>query len=196
MNRSALRSTNMMRRLFVIAPSLIVALAVYSGAAEAAMGVTGKPKVAFFATATPGALDIEGDSSTVNVTDDGTKLAFAVPMESVHTGIDMRDDHMNNEFVEISKFPNATLTVARADLKFPTTLGETAGGTIKGTFNVHGVDVVEDVTYTLQRSKTGYRARASFKFDASQHGITIPSYLGITVDPKMNAEVTVDLIDG
>jgi hypothetical protein len=30
----------------------------------------------------------------------------------------------------------------------------------------------------------------------SAHGIAIPGYLGITVDPKMKADVQVDLVDG
>lgn len=166
------------------------------GAANAAVGVSGKPKVSFFAEGSPGALDIEGVTNTLTVVDNGTTLVFTVPMSTVQTGIDLRDDHMNNEFVQIAQFPNATLTLNRADIKFPSaTLGEQSNGTVKGVFNVHGTDVTIDVTYNLMRSKTGYRAKASFNFDASAHGISVPSYLGVTVDPKMRAEVNVDLVD-
>lgn len=174
----------------------VVALLSAAGVANAAVGVTGKPKVSFFAEGSPGALDIEGVTNTLTVVDNGTTLVFIVPMSTVDTGIGLRDDHMNNEFVQVAQFPNATLTLTRADVKFPgATLGEQTSGTVKGVFNVHGKDVTIDVTYNLMRSKTGYRAKASFSFDASAHGIPIPSYLGVTVDPKMRAEVNVDLVD-
>lgn len=188
------------RRLSLLGPALLLpallAGVTYSGIAEAAMGISGKPKVSFFATGSPGALDIEGVTNTMTVTDDGTTIVFTVPMESVKSGIDMRDAHQNEKFVETAKFPNATLKVSRADVTWPVALAEESNGTVKATFNVHGQDAVVDVTYNLKRSKTGYRARASFHFDATQHGIQIPSYAGVTVDPKMHAEVNADLVDG
>jgi polyisoprenoid-binding protein YceI len=122
-------------------------------------------------------------------------MSFVVPMKSVTTGIDMRDEHMNEKYVEVAKFPNATLSVAKADVTWPATLAESKSGTAKATFNIHGVDQPVTVEYTLQRTKTGYRATAKFAFDAAASGIEIPAYMGVTVDPKMHAEVKADLID-
>jgi polyisoprenoid-binding protein YceI len=178
---------------FVLAAALAV---VVPSLAQAGMTVSGKPKISFFAVGSPGFLDIEGESTVVTTADDGTKLSFVVPMSSVTSGIDLRDDHMNNEYVKVAQFPNATLTLAKADVKWPAALAESATGTVKGTFNVHGVDQPVDIAYTVKKSKTGYRVNAKFPFDVTTHGIAIPSYLGITVDPKMNADVQVDLVDG
>lgn len=164
--------------------------------ADAAMRVDGKPKVSFFAVGSPGFLDIEGVTSAMTATDDGTRLTFTVPMESVKTGIDFRDSHMNEHYVETAKFPNATLSLPRADVKWPANVGETADGTVKATFNVHGQDQAVDVGYNVAKTKTGYRVKAKFNFDTARSGIAIPSYLGVTVDPKMKAEVTTDLVDG
>ncbi len=180
------------------AVGLVLAALLCSAAATsayAAISVGGKPKVAFFAEGTPGALDIEGDTNTVTASDDGTKLVFTVPVTSVKTGIDLRDDHMCHEFCQVEQFPNLTLTLNKADIPWPTTLGQAAKGTVHATFNAHGVDAPVSVDYNVARSKTGYRVIAKFNFDVSQHGIAIPSYLGVTVDPKMHAEVTVDLVD-
>jgi len=191
-----IRSAPLARYSAFAAALLGLSLSLAPGLAHAGMTASGKPKISFFATGSPGFLDIEGESSTLNVTDDGTRLTFSVPMTSVTTGIDLRDEHMNNEYVKVAQFPNATFSVAKADVKWPAALGESATGTIKATFNVHGVDRPVDVTYTAKKSKTGYRVTAKFDFDVASHGIAIPSYLGITVDPKMKADVTVDLVGG
>jgi hypothetical protein len=92
------------------------------------MKVDGKPKISFFAVGNPGFLDIEGVSNTMTVVDDGTKLVFTVPMASVKTGIDTRDEHMNDKYVVQGKFPDAILTLAKADVQWPTEVGAAASG--------------------------------------------------------------------
>lgn len=176
--------------------ALATGLVAASPAWAAGMTLSGTPKVAFFAQGSPGFLDIEGDTSTVQVADNGTNLTFTVPMTSVTTGIGLRDDHMNNEFVEVSKFPNAVLTLKNADIKWPVNVGEAAQGTVAATFDIHGVPGPTQVTYTVKKTKTGFRVTAKFPFDVSQHGISVPSYMGVTVAPAMHAEVTLDLLAG
>jgi len=175
-------------KAILVAAALALPMAAYAG-----LSVSGTPKVAFFATGSPGFLDIEGDSTTLTVTDDGTNLVFTVPMKTVSTGISMRDDHMNNEFVQVDKYPNVTLTLAKSAVQWPANAGDKTTGTASGTFNAHGVDQPASVTYTVKKTSTGYTVTGSFKFDASKHGIAIPSYMGVTVDPAMHAEVTVSL---
>lgn len=177
----------------LVAAALVVVL---PGLAQAAMTVSGKPKITFSAVGSPGFLDIEGVGSTATATDDGTTLAFVVPMKSVSSGIALRDDHMNNEFVQVAQFPNATLTLAKADVKWPVALAESASGNVTATFNIHGVGQPVAVAYTVKKSKTGYRVNAKFPFDVTLHGIAIPSKMGVTVDPKMTADVQFDLVDG
>ncbi|MDP2311014.1 MAG: YceI family protein [Pseudomonadota bacterium] len=191
--RSFVRSVRILAGAGLVAGALML---VVPSVAQAAMTVSGKPKVSFFAVGSPGFLDIEGVASVFTATDDGAKLTFVVPMASVESGISLRDDHMNNEYVKVAQFPNATLVLTKADVKWPAAVAESSTGTVKGTFNVHGVDQPVDIAYTVKKSKTGYRVNAKFPFDVTQHGIAIPSYLGITVDPKMNADVQVDLVDG
>lgn len=177
-----------------LATALLAALVLPLSAA-AALKVEGKPKVSFFATGSPGFLDIEGVSGTAVVTDDGTKLSFAVPMTSVSTGISLRDEHMQNEYVKVAQFPNATLTVDKAAVQWGAAVGEKKTGSVPGEFNIHGVAKPVTVAYTTSKTKTGWKITGKFDFDVAQHGIAIPSYLGVTVDPKMRAEVAMDLVD-
>jgi polyisoprenoid-binding protein YceI len=173
----------------------LLSLAVTSSVADAALKVEGKPKVSFFATGSPGFLDIEGVTSTVSVADDGTKLVFSVPMTTVKTGIDLRDDHMNNEYVQVAQFTNAVLTAQRANLTWPTEVGAKTKGKADADFNIHGVPQAVKVDYVIEKSKTGFKITGKFNFDCAKSNLVIPSYLGVTVDPKMRAEVSMDVVD-
>lgn len=177
----------------LLAAALVAALA--APVAHAAMKVDGKPKISFFAQGSPGFLDIEGTTSTITAADDGTKLTFTVPMSTVTTGIELRDEHMNNEYVKVAQFPNAVLSVPKASVQWGTNVGEKKSGTVSGEFTIHGVTKPVTVTYTTSKTKTGWKVTGKFEFDVAAHGIAIPSYLGVTVDPKMKAEVALDLVD-
>jgi polyisoprenoid-binding protein YceI len=163
--------------------------------AWAGAAVQGAPKVSFHAEGSPGALDIEGTTSQLQVRDDGTTLTFAVGLDSVTTGIGVRDHHMKDEYAQTSLYPEATLTVPRAAIHWPVAVGEASPGVVTGTFTAHGVSQPAQVKYQVKKTKTGDRISAEFDFDVSRHGIAIPSYLGVTVDPKMHAEATFDLTD-
>jgi hypothetical protein len=166
-----------------------------SSVAEAGMTIGGKPKVSFFAVGSPSFLNIEGDTTTMTLVDDGTKLTFSVPMATVDSGVALRDEHMNNNYIHIEQFPNVILAFNKADVSWPTDMGRSVQGTVKASFEVHGVPAPTDVTYTVTRTKTGYRVKGKFDYDCTQHGIHIESYMGVTIDPKMYATVTVDLVD-
>jgi len=176
-----------------IAFALIGAL--LSPAANAGFDVASGVKVSFSATGSPGFLDIEGKSATMTVADDGSKLTFTVPMTTVKTGIENRDEHMNDKYVQIAQFPNAVLTVDKAAITWPSELGDKSKGKVTADFNIHGQSQPVEVEWTAQKSKTGYRVTGSFNFDTARSGITIPDYLGVTVDPKIMARVTADLTD-
>ena len=171
-----------------------VALLLASAPAMAAFQVSGKPKVNFFAVGT-GAPDIEGVSDKLSIADDGTTLTFTVPMESVETGMTLRDHHMHQNYVQVDQFPNATLSFARSALTLPVEVGESTSGSVQASFTVHGVAAPVTVTWSLKRSKSGYTVDASFNYDVTKHGIEIPSYLGVTVDPAQKARVRFEMID-
>lgn len=176
-------------------PAALLAVALAAPEAHAGYQVTGKPKVQFNATGSPGALDIEGITNALTLQDDGTNLSFVVPMKTIDSGIGLRDDHMNEKYVEIAKFPDVSLSFPKTAIAFPADVGQTAEGTVKAQFTAHGVAEEVDVAYVVKRSKNGWKVQANFPFDVTKHGIAIPSYLSVTIDPKMKAVVTLDLTD-
>lgn len=164
-------------------------------AANAAIKIAGTPKVSFFAVGTVGALDIEGKTTSMTVTDDGTNLVFSVPMATVKTDIDTRDEHML-EAIGAAQYPNAILTFKKADVKWPTESGKKESGSVAATFNVHGKDQPVTVTYTNSKTSTGWTVSAKFQYNTATAGIGAVSYMGIGVDENQSASVKVDLIDG
>lgn len=175
---------------------LITALALSAfapSAALAGMKISGTPKATFFAVGSPSFLNIEGVSTKMSLTDDGTKLTFNVPMTSVDSGVELRDQHMNDNYIQVSKFPNATISLNKADVPWPTEGSKTV--TVAGTFTVHGVSQPASIQATVTKTSAGWRVKGKFNYDCNKHGITIETYMGVTIDPKMYATVVVDLVD-
>jgi polyisoprenoid-binding protein YceI len=160
--------------------------------ALAGPAVTGKPRVVFHATGSPGFLDIEGTTSAVTVAATGEMLVFTVPIDTVETGIALRDQHLRETYVDTKSFPDAVLALPRAGIAWP--VGTTAEGTVTGQFTAHGVTRPVAVTWSLAERDGTTRVRATFPFDVSAHGIAIPSYLGVTIAPAMTAEVKLELV--
>lgn len=175
-------------------PLVLVALVTTPAPALAALTITGSPKVRFNATGT--VMDMEGTGKVVKLADDGQQLVFTVPMASVSTDNTLRDDHMLNKYVEVATFPDVSVSLPKAALKLPAADGEKLKGSAAGTFTAHGLSQPVTVSYTAKKTGAVTALEATFRFDVSQHGITIPDYMGVTIDPKMKAVATIELIDG
>jgi len=163
--------------------------------AQAGMKIDGKPKVSFFAVGNPGFLDIEGESKDLACADDGTTLTFTHQVNTLTTGIGLRDEHMKSKFMHAEQYPTVSLSLAKAAVPWPAEVGAAASGTVPASFSAHGASQPTEVAYTIRKSKTGWKVTAKFPFDISKHGIDVPSYLGVTVETAMRAEVTFDLVD-
>jgi polyisoprenoid-binding protein YceI len=168
---------------------------VLASAAWAGFSLSGTPKVSFFATGKPGFLSIEGKTKTVSLTDDGTNLVFVVPIATVDTGIALRDEHMRDTYVQAAQFPDLVLSVPKAGVTWPTPGGKGTSGTVTAGFTTHGVTRQVPVAYQVEPGKSGVTIKASFPFDVSEHGIEIPTYMGVTILPDMRAEVVLGLVD-
>lgn len=172
---------------------VLAGLALPAGIGLAALAVDGDPRISFRATASPGALSIDGKGRSMTLVDDGTTLRFVVPLDTLETGISLRDTHMKENYLQTDRFPEAVLEVARASVTEPAETGQATSGTVDGTFTVHGVARTVPVTYEARRSKSGFKITGSFPFNVRDHGIEIPSYLGVTIDPAMKASVRFDV---
>lgn len=102
-----------------------------------------------------------------------------VDMKSMTTGLDLRDDHAKNKYMEVSKYPEAVLIEAS---------GENGKGT--GKLKFHGKENPVSGTYTIQGGKI---LNAQFKIKMSDYGISDISYKGIGVEDEVKIEVQVPI---
>lgn len=141
-----------------------------------------------FVASGPGGLKIEGKTSELLVTEEGDNVRFVVPLGALDTGIELRNRHMREKYLEVPKYPNAELVVARAALKFPAE-GQSSSGEAPGTMTIHGQSKPVTVNYRAQRGGAGIDVSGTIRIDIKQFGIDIPSYLGVTVKPDVDVRL-------
>jgi polyisoprenoid-binding protein YceI len=133
----------------------------------------------------PAGMKIEGTTTDFKAAEDSGNLVIDVPLANVSTGIALRDHHMKEKYLEVQKYPAATLTVARSALKLP------AGGAgveadVPGTLKLHGQSRPVTVRYDAKADGMGLTAHGKFHINMNEFGISVPSYLGVTVKPEVD----------
>src|SRR5271154_5346796 len=78
--------------------SLLWLLCLLPGVGFAALQ-SSEPKVSFSCVG-PGGLHIDGTGTTLQLQDKGDVLVLSVPLDSVTTGIGLRDTHMHEKYLE------------------------------------------------------------------------------------------------
>jgi hypothetical protein len=154
-------------------------------------------QVDFLATGKPSAIKIHGHGTGLTgtfVVDDKTVSGkFEFPMDNFDTGVEMRNHHMKEKYLETGKFKTAQLEVQPVLFSASVLNAGTSAKdlTFKGTMTLHGVS--HPIQGTLQETteKTKITAHAEFELTISDYAIVIPTYLGITVADTVH--VSVDL---
>lgn len=100
---------------------------------------------------------------------------ISVSIESLKTGIDLRDEH-TWKHLNSSKHPKATLT----DLK-------AAGGKATAMLEVNGEKKPVNITYTSANNEV----TAKFTVKASDFKLAKAEYLGVGVEDSINIETTI-----
>jgi polyisoprenoid-binding protein YceI len=155
-----------------------------STAAEAMLSSPTDARVVFDA-AGPAGMKIEGTTSDLGVTEDGGNIVISVPLANLTTGISLRDHHMRDKYLEVPKFPAATLTIPRVALKFPNP-GEKLEADVQGMITLHGQSRSVSVHYDAKDDGSALATHGAFHVNMNDFGITVPVYLGVTVKPDVD----------
>lgn len=107
-----------------------------------------------------------------------TASGIIVPLKTLTTGMQLRDTHMKDKYLEVSKFPDAELV-----------MGEGENGKGKGTLKIRGVTKPIEGTYKV----SGKTVSAEFKFKLSDYNITGVKHLGVGVKDEATAAVVIPL---
>ncbi len=132
----------------------------------------------------PAGFKIEGTTHSVSLKDDGKALTVVVSLKDLTTGIDLRDNHMRNKYLEVDKHPEATLTVPIDSITWAAD-GKSSEGSANGTFSVHGK--TKEISFKYKMTNTGgtYAIEGEAPVNFKDFDVNVPSYLGITVKPNI-----------
>lgn len=145
--------------------------------------------------------DILGTTHTVSgmarLDDEGGSFRIEVPVDSLRTGIDLRDQHLKSDaWLDAAKFP--TVRFEGRDIRRE---GDTKAR-VSGMFTLHGVSrplsVALDVRYipSEQGTKLGLpegdwvRVRGEFQVKLSDFGIAIPAMAAAKVSDVWTVKVS------
>lgn len=135
------------------------------------------------AKASVGILEFTGKGCTISGTPkvEGGKVSgeFSVDLSKIDTGMDLRNEHMRDNYLEVKKFPKATLKLDPMP---------EAGGSWAGTMELHGVK--KPIAGTATKTATGYDFK--FQLNTEAFGIKQAEYKGIVIAKEIGISGSID----
>jgi polyisoprenoid-binding protein YceI len=166
----------------------VLALA-FTASASGAWVAQGQKVVSFRAVG-PGGLAIVGTASELTLKEQGSNLAVTVGLRGLKTGIELRDKHMKEKYLETQKYPTAVLVVDKSKLTAPS-----SGAEVNGTLTLHGTTKPVRVHYFATGTAKQVHVEGEFRVNMKEFGIPVPSYLGVTVKPDVHVTAKFDSTD-
>lgn len=152
----------------------------------------GESLVSFEAIGRPSMLTIRGKSDKPlhgALKIDGQKVSgsCSFDIETLSTGMAMRDDHMKHKYLESQKFPNANLTITKLALPAPL-----SGDKIpfEGELELHGEkqNIQGTASFTPQSDKEAVMLH--YELQLGDYGISQPKFSGITIGKIITVDVS------
>jgi polyisoprenoid-binding protein YceI len=117
--------------------------------------------------------------------------ALTVDLTTLDTGIDLRNDHLRNEYLEVGKgdeFAHAVLESIRlGDVDAATFQGKTS---FTGKLRLHGASRPVAGTAEIRREGASVRVEAGFPVTLPDYGIAKPRYMGVGVKDQVQVKVS------
>lgn len=126
-----------------------------------------------------------------------TKGSFKVPVVSLRTGNDLRDEHLRGDsWLDAKKYPYiefeiTEVVLGKKDSKELKKNKETKVQ-VNGKFTAHGVTKLVATKGTVKWSDNGLRIKSKFTAALEDHNISVPTIIRLKIANEM--EVSVDLI--
>lgn len=157
-------------------PMLIMVLFLFGTLANAEVGFIADVKL------TPaGSFKAKSTSVTGFATVTGDKVKaenISVKVKTLKTGLELRDKHMTEKYMEANKYPEITLLSAT---------GKNGKG--QGRVKMHGIEKDVEGTYKIN----GKELEADFEIKVSEFGITGVKYMGVGVHDTVKVHVVVPI---
>lgn len=174
---------------------ILSSLLMSSLVAEAVTLEAAKGRTEFLAIGRPSAIKVNGTGKgptgalTVKKSEWDYVLngEAVVDLSSFETGIETRDSHMKEKYLETDKFQNATLTFK--DVKIASAIIE-KGGEVKvdAPLNLHGLTKPVSVTIKFSAKDADVKAESNFTVKLTDYGIPIPKFTLITIGDEIQVK--------
>jgi polyisoprenoid-binding protein YceI len=117
--------------------------------------------------------------------------SLAVDLRTVDTGIDLRNQHLREKYLEVDKGAGYDQAVLSDIVLRGLTADSPAGkGSFTGSLMLHGVKKTVTGPVEIRQAGTGWRVRASFPVHLPDYSIDKPRYLGVGVKDTVQVSVT------
>ena len=161
--------------------AIIIAISVSSASFGATYKFkTDQGKVSFLARGRPALISIngvgQGLSGDLNEKDGRLSGELSFQVESLKTGIELRDEHMKKKYLQADQFPKAILKISEMNL--PKANEKVA---FSSTITIHGIEQIVKGELKLSENGTERKVIAELPIKLSQFKIEVPSFQGITV---------------
>jgi polyisoprenoid-binding protein YceI len=156
-------------------------------------------KVEFEAIGRPSMIKIKGTGEGVNsnLKVDVNKISgeAVFRLDSLTTGIEMRDEHMKEKYLQIKTYPDAKMVFNEFQMPagWTTKSPKVATSSFRGKLILHGVEREITGLYTIDAQTM--KSTASFEVKLSDFKIEIPTYLGVKVADIVKISVSLDKIN-
>lgn len=123
--------------------------------------------------------EFEGKSDFLNglIDIDKNLLDFFLDLNTLKTGIGLRDSHMRENYLETDQYPFAEFT-GKITLMPELLIGERMPVKATGTFKIHGVERQVEVSGSLTKIQNGkVELNGSFTIKLSDYKISIPNLI-------------------
>ncbi|MCC5928344.1 MAG: YceI family protein [Cyclobacteriaceae bacterium] len=157
---------------------LFTGLFLLSFTAEAQKFQTSEGKVEFLSKAPMSEFTGKSDKLHGLIDFDKNMVDFYVDMNTVKTGIGLRDRHMRDNYIETKKFPFAEFTGKIEGFDGPIMIspGQSIEVTVSGKFKIHGVERPMVIPGTITKNSKGNQLEVKTQFNVllGDHDIEIP----------------------
>ncbi|WP_200976901.1 YceI family protein [Echinicola sp. 20G] len=143
--------------------------------------------------------EFKGKSDQLNglIDLDKNLVDFYIDLNTLQTGIGLRDRHMRENYLETTEFPYAEFTgkVVNMDEALKEQLKNGKEVMVDGEFKIHGVSKDMKIKGTLKQSTDGevLELSAQLKVLLGDHGIAIPKVMFYELSEEQTITITVHL---
>lgn len=173
----------------------LVSISSFAAAGQTFQVVDGN--VGFLAVGKPSAIKIRGKGAApkgdIQIAGKDVTGDLTFDVNTLNTGIEMRDRHMKEKYLQVDKYPTAKFKITK--LMLPADFSPNGFRADKvpfeGDLTLHGVTKPVKGIATISGNVGTTTGHMEFGTQITDYGIEIPNYMGVKVADKVDVDVDV-----